>query len=204
MGTEVYLIFTSVRAVETGMNDVQANYNYKEERKKAAALTYRNIICYISPYGNTASTLQNTTEALYFSTDLFTSCPYLTLAERVPSPYALSSVDLDSEELSKRVKLPVALIVLPVHSTKFPMRQPNTATCILQQTTFGIVFTVALSTVLAKALTVVIAFKISSCIKADIISYSFSLIEIRMTKIKNTDDGLCGRGYGSRGTLLHC
>ncbi|KAL6046443.1 hypothetical protein STEG23_021404 [Scotinomys teguina] len=37
--------------------------------------------------------------------------------------------------------------------------QPNTATCILQQTTVGIVFTVALSTVLAKALTVVIAFK---------------------------------------------
>ncbi|KAL6084131.1 hypothetical protein STEG23_032497 [Scotinomys teguina] len=107
----------------TGMNDVQANYNCKEERKKAAALTYRNIICYISPYGNTASTLQNTTEALYFSTDLFTSCPYLTLVERVPSLYAISSVDLDSEELSKRVKLPVALIVLPVHSTKFPMRQ---------------------------------------------------------------------------------
>ncbi|XP_028641398.1 vomeronasal type-2 receptor 116-like [Grammomys surdaster] len=38
---------------------------------------------------------------------------------------------------------------------------PNTATCIMQQTTFGIVFTVALSTVLAKALTVVMAFKVT-------------------------------------------
>ncbi|XP_060222226.1 vomeronasal type-2 receptor 116-like [Meriones unguiculatus] len=37
--------------------------------------------------------------------------------------------------------------------------QPNTATCILQQTTFGVAFTVALATVLAKAITVVIAFK---------------------------------------------
>ncbi|XP_076783527.1 vomeronasal type-2 receptor 116-like [Arvicanthis niloticus] len=37
--------------------------------------------------------------------------------------------------------------------------QPNTATCILQQITFGVAFTVALATVLAKAITVVIAFK---------------------------------------------
>ncbi|XP_060231817.1 vomeronasal type-2 receptor 116-like [Meriones unguiculatus] len=39
--------------------------------------------------------------------------------------------------------------------------QPNTTTCIMQQTVFGISFTVALSTVLAKAITVVIAFKVT-------------------------------------------
>ncbi|XP_059110548.1 vomeronasal type-2 receptor 116-like [Peromyscus eremicus] len=39
--------------------------------------------------------------------------------------------------------------------------RPNTTTCILQQITFGGAFTVALATVLAKAITVVIAFKVT-------------------------------------------
>uniref|UniRef100_A0A8C6IK38 Vomeronasal 2, receptor 100 n=1 Tax=Mus spicilegus TaxID=10103 RepID=A0A8C6IK38_MUSSI len=39
--------------------------------------------------------------------------------------------------------------------------QPNIAACILQQTTFAVAFTMALATVLAKAITVVLAFKVS-------------------------------------------
>ena len=39
--------------------------------------------------------------------------------------------------------------------------QPNLTTCILQQTTFAVVFTVAVSTILAKTITVILAFKIT-------------------------------------------
>ncbi|XP_007468966.1 PREDICTED: vomeronasal type-2 receptor 116-like [Lipotes vexillifer] len=39
---------------------------------------------------------------------------------------------------------------------------PNTATCILQQMTFGVMFTVAISTIWAKTIAVVLAFKVTT------------------------------------------
>ncbi|XP_075815305.1 vomeronasal type-2 receptor 116-like [Microtus pennsylvanicus] len=39
---------------------------------------------------------------------------------------------------------------------------PNSATCVLQQITFGVVFTLAVSTVLAKTVTVLLAFKVTA------------------------------------------
>ena len=40
--------------------------------------------------------------------------------------------------------------------------RPNTATCILQQMPFGVIFTMAVSTTLARTITVVLAFKVTT------------------------------------------
>ncbi|EDL99744.1 rCG65900 [Rattus norvegicus] len=44
----------------------------------------------------------------------------------------------------------------------FFIGHPNSATCILQQITFGVVFTLAISTVLAKTTTVILAFRVTA------------------------------------------
>uniref|UniRef100_G1U7W1 G-protein coupled receptors family 3 profile domain-containing protein n=1 Tax=Oryctolagus cuniculus TaxID=9986 RepID=G1U7W1_RABIT len=55
----------------------------------------------------------------------------------------------------------IALIFCFLCSLLF-IGRPSTATCVLQQITFGVVFTMAVSTILAKTITVVLAFKVTA------------------------------------------
>ncbi|EQB78337.1 heterogeneous nuclear ribonucleoproteins A2/B1 isoform 1 [Camelus ferus] len=81
-----------------------------------------------------------------------TGCGFVGLCEAPRHPI----VKANSRALS--YVLLISLLLCFLCSLLF-IGRPNTATCILQQVTFGAVFTVAVATVLAKTLNVILAFK---------------------------------------------